>query len=146
MDAVRFVYGEGLIDNEDEDASYEVILDNGDAGTSSTGTWSVSGGEDPYGNRSLYSNDAGATYTFEAYVDGPHQVCMWWTYYSNRCTMIPVEIYDGYTLVDTVYVNQQENGGQWNVLGTYDFAGTATVVVISEGGCTTCVDAVRFVP
>ena len=85
----------------------------------------MSGGEDPYGNKSLYSDDAGATYTFEASVDGFHGVCMWGTYYSNRCTMIPVEIYDGHTLVDTVYVNQHENGGQWNVLGTYEFTGTA---------------------
>ena len=39
----------------------EVIIDNGDAATSSTGTWRVSGGENPYGDSSLYSTQAGAT-------------------------------------------------------------------------------------
>jgi len=147
-DAVRFAPGSegGIIESGDEGASDEVILDNSDAAASSTGTWQVSSGANPYSDKSLYSNQADATYTFEAYVDGPHEVSLWWTYYSNRCTSVPVEIYDGYTLLDTIYVNQQSDDGQWNVLGTYDFSGTASVVIISEGGCTTCADAVRFVP
>jgi len=126
-------------------ASEEVIIDNGDAGTSSTGRWYVSMGGNPYGDNSLFSYQAGATYTFEAPVDGSYEVSLWWTERLSRCTSVPVEIYDGHTLLDTIEVNQKANGGQWNVLGTYDFTGTASVVIISEGRYSTCADAVRFV-
>ena len=122
----------------------QVIIDNGDAGTSSTGTWKVSSGPNPYGDNSLYSQDGDATHSFEAYADGFYEVSIWWTYHSTRCTSVPIEIYDGDTWLDTVKVNQQSNGGQWNVLGTYAFNGTARIVIISEGNCTTCADAVRF--
>jgi hypothetical protein len=58
---------------------------------------------------------------------------------------VPIEIYDGDDLLDTVLVNQRQNGGQFNVLGTYDFSGSATVVVTSETrNCSTCADAVQF--
>jgi hypothetical protein len=33
----------------------------------------------------------------------------------------------------------------WNVLGAYDFSGIATIVIKSQGSCSTCADAVRFV-
>jgi hypothetical protein len=60
-----------------------------------------------------------------------------------------VQTFDGDTLLDTVYVNQQTNGDQWNVIGEYDFSGTARVVVVSEtdgseGNDSTWDDAVRF--
>ncbi len=123
----------------------EVIIDNGNAGTSSTGRWYVSGSGNPYGDNSVYSYRAGAMYTFEAAVDGSYEISLWWTERVSRCTSVPVEIYDGHTLLDTVEVNQKVNGGQWNVLGTYVFSGTVRVVIISEGRYSTCADAVRFV-
>ena len=42
----------------------EVIVDNGTSGTVSQGTWHDSGGANPYGSKSEYSNEAGATYTY----------------------------------------------------------------------------------
>ena len=123
----------------------EIVIDDGDAGASSTWGWYVSGGINPYGDNSLYSWYWGARYTFEAAVDGSYEVSLWWTQQPSRCTSVPVEIYDGHTLLDTIEVNQKANGGQWNVLGTYVFSGTARVVIISEGGYSTCADAVRFV-
>jgi len=124
----------------------EVIVDNGEAGTSSTGTWRTSGGADPYGNSSLYSKTVGATYSFEATIGGVYEVSLWWTEWPSRSTSVPVKIYDGDTLLDTVLVNQTAQGGQWNVLGTYSFSGTAKVTVVSEDSSySTCADAVRFV-
>jgi hypothetical protein len=68
-----------------------------------------------------------------------------WTYYKSRCEAVPIEIYDGDLLLDTVTVDQKQNGGQWNVLGSYDFSGSAMVVVISESdNCSTCADAVQY--
>jgi PKD repeat protein len=121
-------------------------VDNGDSGTSSTGSWRVSGGSNPYGDDSLYSKDAGSTYTFEAALSGPYDVFFRWTGWSSRCTAVPVEIYDGDNLLDTLDVNQQENASQWYLLGTYSFTGTARVLVrVASAGCSTCVDAIRFV-
>ncbi len=124
----------------------EVIIDNGDAGTASEGTWKTSGGENPYGSDSLYSMNAGDTYTFEASVNGEYQISLWWTQYSNRLTDVPVEIYDGDTLIDIIKVNQQMDGGKWNVLGTYIFSGTANVIIVSEGDGSASADAVKFSP
>ena len=45
-------------------AHADIIIDNGGSGTSSTGTWQVSGGTSPYGANSLWARD-GATYTWQ---------------------------------------------------------------------------------
>jgi hypothetical protein len=122
------------------------IIDNGDPGTSYTGGWNVSSGPNPYGSNSLYSNESGATYTFQASeVNDTYEVSLWWTYHNTRCGSVPVDIYDGNSLIDTVYVDHLANSGQWNVLGTYGFSGTAKVVISSQGSCTTSADAVKFV-
>jgi len=60
---------------------------------------------------------------------------------------VSVEIYDGITLLDTIVVNQQLDGSQWNVLGAYAFTGLAEIRILSAGGgLVTVVDAVRFAP
>jgi hypothetical protein len=127
------------------DSLSEVIIDDGDPGTAFTGTWEVSTCPNPYGKDSLYSWGVGVSYTFEAEVDGPSTVFLWWTDHATmRCANVPVKIYDGDTLLDTLEVNQQTDGGQWNELGAYDFNnGTARVVVVSEGGCSTGIDAMK---
>ena len=134
--------GDGVGDNADPDSPK--VVDNDQPGTSSSGEWSLSGGVNPYGTQSVYSNKTGATYTFTSPISGVHDVEMWWTEYSNRCTAVPVEIYDGTTLLETVTINQLQNGGQWNFIGTYTFSGQAKVVIVSAGGCTTSADAVVF--
>ena len=68
------------------DAFGDIIVDNGDPGTFSTGTWLPSYGANYYGSRSEYSNGANATYSFEADLNGTYEVSLWWTYYNNRCT------------------------------------------------------------
>jgi len=123
----------------------EIIIDNGDDGTSFTGKWKVSRCPNPYGENSLYSWGREVHYTYQAPVNGTYTVLLWWTEHKSlRRNSVPVEIFDGDTLLDTVYVNQKTNGGQWNVLGQYVFSGTARVVVVSKGDRTTGVYAVRF--
>ena len=122
-----------------------VTLDNGDLGTSGTGSWIVSGGTNPYGSNSLYSKDAGARYTFSSQASGRYEVRLWWTDYASRCSDVPVRIYDDNTLLKTVYVDQSQNGGKWNSLGDYDFSGVARVEVLSlDNSCSTCADAAQF--
>jgi len=128
-------------------ASFAVTIDNGDPGTSSLGAWDISSGTNPYGEDSLFSRDgAGAFYSFEAAVAGPNEVYLWWTYHSGRCSSVRVEISDSSGLLDTVFVNQLEDGGQWNFVGSYDFDGVARVKLFSDTtDCTSCADAVSFI-
>jgi len=127
-------------------SAQEIIIDNGDPGTSYTGAWYVSGGTGPYDTDSLWSRNGTYTWTFTPQQTGVYELSMWWTYFSSRSTNIPVDIEysEGTT---RVYINQQQNGSMWNSLGTYPFeAGTSYKVTITAGGSlTTCADAVKFV-
>ncbi|MDL1989095.1 MAG: hypothetical protein LWX08_15940, partial [Deltaproteobacteria bacterium] len=136
-----------------QDTINEVIIDNGDSETSFTGSWSVSGGADPWdpddpSATSLWSRDGDTyTWTFTPPISGTYEFSMWWTQFSSRGTNIPVSIeFLGGT--DTVPINQQAKGGQWNVINTYPFeAGVSYDITITSqpGPSSTCADAVRFV-
>ena len=128
------------------DETGNVIVDNGDAGTSKSGTWYIAGAPNFYGTNSRYSSKVDATYTFVASLTpGEYQVHAWWTQYKKRRTSVPYDIQHlGGT--DTVTVNQRENGGKWNLLGTYSFDTSATIVLRSLGNGSTSADAVVFVP
>ncbi len=136
-DAVRFVPMSKLD---------ELVIDNGAPGTFSMGPWKTSGGVKPYGRNSLWSRDAGASYTWSSPLTGTFDVYIWWTLWPSRMTDVPVEVYDGQALLETVYADQQTAGAQWNHVGTYTFNEGAAVTVISEGPGSTNADAVRFVP
>jgi len=126
---------------------FEKIIDNGTAGTSSSGTWPVSGGANPYGGSSLYSKQSGATYSFAFTVPAPgsYEVFLWWTEYPSRLTSVPVDIVKDGAATETRLVNQQQGGGTWNSLGTFAATGPLTVRIRSPGGGTTCADAARIV-
>jgi RHS repeat-associated protein len=141
-DAVRFV----LV------AEDLVVMDNADStGVTVTGSWtastSVSG---YYGSNYIYS---GASSTNNVQFNptiptaGKYLVYLRWTSHSNRATNVPIDVYhaDGTT---SLTVDQTSNGGQWNLLGTYDFdVGTAGYVKVRAAGADGYVvaDAVRFV-
>ena len=125
----------------------DIIIDNGDPGTSSKGAWLKSGGSYYHGSNSLYSKQVGATYTFQAAANGIYEVSLWWSQWPSRDPSVPVRIYDGNTILDTIWINQTENGGQWNPIGSYDFSGIARIVIESETTkYSTCADAVLFRP
>jgi hypothetical protein len=124
----------------------EIIIDNGEASTWSTGSWSPSIGPNSYGSRSVFTKGRDSEYTFETALDGVYDVSLWWTVTDSRCANVPIEVYDGRTLVDRVYVDQNLDGGRWNYLGVYDFHGSGTVSIVSPGGCSSSADAVRFQP
>jgi hypothetical protein len=131
-----------------DSSPYETIIDNGDPNTSYTGTWSVSSGTNPYGTNSLYSSD-GATYTwtFTSQQTGVYKLSMWWTYRESRSTNVPIDI-EHSAGTTRVYINQQHNGGKWNMVGTYPLeSGVSYKVTITAqpGPSSTCADAVKFV-
>jgi uncharacterized protein (TIGR02145 family) len=113
-------------------------------GTSFTGQWTLIAAPDAFQEESLVTQENGASFTFDTGHTGCRTVYFWWSQDSGHHDAVPVEIYDGITLVDTVYVNQQTGGGQWQELGTYFFDHGAVVVVLSDTATqTTCVDAVQ---
>ena len=124
----------------------DLVIDNGQAGTSSTGTWEASGGTSPYGADSLWARN-GATYTWSLSPEqaGSYEVLMWWSGWSSRTTSAAVDITrdDG---TSRVYVDQSRNAGQWNSLGTFNFSTGGSVSIIAASGATvsTCADAVMF--
>ncbi len=126
----------------------EIIIDNRDPNTSRIGTWSASSGANPWDNESLYNNGNGSfRWLPENPSSGSYEVYAWWTYHINRSNNVPYRIQhaDG---IDTVYVNQRDItlGGQWVLLGTYNFTSdnSGYVEVSSENGQTSA-DAIRFV-
>jgi len=151
---IQATYSEGGVTVSDQlvcrivecGACPEVIIDDGDQGTSSTGTWLPSSGACPYGPGSLYSKSPGSTYTFSLDAVGcAYAVYLRWTQWSSRCTSVPVSVYDGTTLLAEVLVNQRSDPCTWYPLGVYTFSGTARVVVTAtSSSCSTSVDAVRF--
>jgi len=124
-----------------------LILDNGQSGTSFEGTWRISGGVEPYASNSLYASayDASYTFTIDLARSGEYQVFARWTEYNNRRTSVPYDIIHK-TGTSTVNVNQQQNGGIWQKLGsTWTFNNQATIRIRSLGNGTTSADAIKLV-
>jgi hypothetical protein len=130
----------------------ELILDNGEAGTSFTERWNPwntkKNQETPYGKNSLYTYSAGATYTyhFDLPAAGEYQVFAWWSASKIHSTSVPYDIIHQ-NGTSTVTANQQKNGGQWNQLGTtWNFDKTATITIRPLGVGTVIADAIMLVP
>ena len=129
----------------------DIIIDNPAA--SITGSWTLAtSATDKYGADYRYkSAGTGAaylTYTPTIEVAGNYQVYEWHPQGANRTTAAKhVITYNGGT--QTVNVNQQINGGKWNLLGTYNFAaGTSGNIQINDNfstGSVVMADAIKLV-
>ncbi len=131
-----------------------VIVDNADAtGVTKVGTWTTASTQtDRYGANYLHDSNTGkgtksVTFTPSLPSAGTYQVYMMWPAHENRATNIPVDInHSGGT--STVTINQQANGGIWNLLGTYTFDGGTSGFVKIRNDLTNgyvIADAVKFV-
>ena len=137
--------------NEEENICEDlgIISDTQDLSTESTGQWNLSVGFDAFEGSALVSQKK-ATYTWTAdlFQSGYYEVYMWWSSLPGSCSNCPVTVRCGEALLENLSVDQMYNGGQWNLIGTYEFeAGdTCSVTIRSEGsGCKTSADAVKFV-
>jgi hypothetical protein len=134
----------------------ELIIDNTDAGFStnfSEDVWQeyarIGGqhyGDSHYYNRQTSTGQDTATWSFTVPRPGTYNVYAWWWEGSWRPTDVPYTVnhLGGST---TVRVSQQTNGGQWNLLGTFDFQEQGSVVVSDDvsSGQDVVADAVRLV-
>ena len=68
------------------------------------------------------TND-GAAFLFYISSPGTYKVYAWWPSADSRTTSASYRVFelDGGTMLADLLVNQQVNGGQWNLLGTYSF-------------------------
>ncbi|MBN1154707.1 phosphodiester glycosidase family protein [candidate division KSB1 bacterium] len=112
--------------------------------TANAGYW----GESPSMLNQRGPGEAYAMFTPQLPTQGTYDVFGWWVAASNRCADTPFIIHhqDG---VDTVRINQVNNGSTWSFIGTYKFYGDISdAVIISEAatiGTYIVADAVRFV-
>ena len=141
-DAVRFVPVNLIIDNVDT------------AFVSVTGSWTTSTYESArIGADYLHDGNTGkgtksVTFTPDIPSDGTYSVYLYWNSSSNRAINVPVSITHAEGTASHT-LNQQQNGGQWVLLGDYDFdAGTSGTVTISNTGTNgyVIVDAIRLSP
>jgi parallel beta-helix repeat protein len=134
----------------------ELIVDNTDS------RFSTSFGQDPwreytqtggrhYGDSHYYNPQIGtgqdiAVWSFAVPKPGRYEVYAWWWDGNWRPRDVPYTInhLEGST---TVRVNQQINGGQWNLLGTFGFQEQGSVMVCDDvsSGHDLVADAVRLV-
>ncbi len=130
----------------------DIIIDNPQATIS--GSWSTgSSSADKYGGDYRYksqgSGGAYLQYTPNLAVAGDYQVYAWYPQGGNRPSNAPYAVtYSGGT--EVVRVNQQSNGGRWNLLGTFQFnAGSAGYVRITDDfvhdSKVVLADAIKFV-
>ena len=137
-----------------------LILDNAAPGGSApdlmiTGSWLASSVSGSFGGGAVYAAgttgttpNANYTYTPTLPVRGNYDVYLRWSAYPNRATNTPVDVIfpDGKR---TFAVNQEINGGVWNLITNVsaDAGGTTRVVIRNNGANDNVVaDAVQFVP
>jgi len=117
----------------------DIIVDNRDAAVTVSGSWLTgTSSSDKYDTDYYYKTHLSTKGGYVNFVPtivkaGNYQVYEWHPAGGNRATDAPHVIqYNGGT--QTVNVNQAINGGQFNLLGTWNFAaGTAGYIRITDG-------------
>lgn len=124
----------------------EIVIDNGETGTAKQGTWSNSGAPNPYGTNSLYNQKAGSWYSWTRALTEPgaYDAYVWWTANATREQAAQYDVATASGVV-TLVKNQRQDGGKWNLLGTYQFSSALKITVRVPHNVSVCADAVRFV-
>jgi hypothetical protein len=135
----------------------EIVLDDTGSGLTllpDASGWSSGSSAGYYGSGYRYCTAATeatkqAVWTLDIKVPGTYQIYSWWVAGTNRVPDAEYIIQHSQGTT-TVYMNQQANGGKWNLLGTFEFSepGTYTVTQTnksSTAGNVVMVDALKYV-
>ncbi len=133
------------------------VLDDGDAGFTTTGAWTPFSGQGLGGDVTFAAAGDGssvARWTF-AVTPGQYRVAATWSPYANRATDAPYTILDGSSSLGTVRVNQElapndftERGTAWESLGgLFQVSGTTLTAELSNAADEYVIaDGVRLEP
>ena len=132
--------------------SGEIIVDNADPGFTASQNWEIGSGPGKYGANyhhriTAFGTGDTAVWNFTVSETRQFEIFAWWSVGSNRSSAAPyVMEHAGGTTV--VHKNQQENGGSWQSLGTYNLNAGPNNVKLScwtDDGFVVIADAVRIV-
>jgi hypothetical protein len=141
-------------------ASASSLVDDNEAGYAETGAWTGAGGGGYDGGYRFAAPSAGgaatstATWTSTGLASGTYDVQATWVPYGNRADNAHYLIYDGNTLVKSLFINQQlmpvgsnYGGTVFQDLGKVSVtSGTLRIVLGNDADGTVVADAVRVVP
>lgn len=138
----------------------DIIVDNNNANNnasvasfSASANWTASSGTSGYyGTNYHFANTQAisdpAVFSFYLPTAQTRTVDAWWTAGTNRSATAPFQAYNASgSLLGTVSMNQQANGGQWNVVGTFSFTAGWNSIKLSRwttSGFVVMADAVRI--
>jgi RHS repeat-associated protein len=124
-----------------------LILDDGDGGTSSSGSWRGRTSDESYQGDHLYAaKSAGARYRWQAYPPGEqNHVFAWWPDRNNLSDSVEYTIGYGAGLSRVEVRNQKVGGGQWQFLGTFERSDGLNFIEASSRKNRFVADAVRWV-
>lgn len=120
------------------------IIDDGDAGFSTTGSWQYATGA-PFSEcyesdthfRVGSTGDNVARWTFNGLAPGQYRVSATWVAHPNRATNAQYQVGDGSAVWSTITVNQElgpndldDAGASWEDLGTSSYVVTGTAIVV----------------
>lgn len=129
-----------------------IIIDNVDSAFTASANWTTgTSAADKYASnyrtRATQAISDTANWYFNIPTADSYEVYAWWTQGADRSNLAPYFVYyDGGSV--TVKVNQQAGGGQWNSLGTWNFAVGESRVRLScwaAAGYTVVADAVLLI-
>ena len=125
----------------------ELILDNGDPGTSAGGNWRSKTGKQHFGPDYLFAGKSEETsYRWTARPPGDrYRVYAWWVDRKNQSGNVRYNIRHGAGQLDTVTRSQKTGGGQWQLLGTYFSQDGQDYVEVSSDTSKFTADAIRWV-
>jgi hypothetical protein len=122
-------------------------IDNSSAGFSVVGSWATaSSAADKYGADYRYKSTAPVSEpaSWSASVaSGTYNIYAWWSAGTNRSTAAPYILPGNSTGTP---MNQQANGGKWNLVGSKSLSGTATTKLScwATTGYVVIADAIRY--
>jgi N-acetyl-anhydromuramyl-L-alanine amidase AmpD len=119
-------YYMGLVRDYANNTSYKRVVDNADGRFRASSNWGKSAySPQRYGDNYRFAKPAAvsdsAKFRFDIPADGTYEVYAWWPASSgyNASTPIGVKTPSGY---QWVRVDQTQNGGKWNRIGTFEMA------------------------
>jgi RHS repeat-associated protein len=128
-------------------AGRELIIDNGDPGTTSQGSWRVKYSSQEYGADYLFANKAdGQSYRWTATPPGSrYQLYAWWVGKGNQTAEARFTVRYGSGETAEVTKSQKAGGGQWQLLGSYHSTDGQDYVEVRSEGNKLVADAIRMV-